>query len=218
MAERVPPGRAGRLWLMGRLDYARRSLELLDRKHLLLLQELEGLTQARAEARQRWTQACTVAERWGLRAVALGGASDIAVAAAAVAEQARVHVPWRNTMGVVHPGEPGCTLPALPPSEAAAGNAAIAPAAVAQRDALLAAAAFGALDRSHHLLTVELRATQRRRRAIERTRIPSLEAALERLELRLDELEREERVVNRWARQRYGPVVGGSRITPEAAT
>ena len=156
MAERIPPGRAGRLWLLGRLDYARRSLELLDHKHALLRQQLEGLAQAREEARDRWDRTCSAAERWSLRAAALGGAADIAVAAAAVADQARVIVPWHNTMGVLHPGEPTCSLPALSPSEGAAGNAAIAPAADAHREALLAAATFAAHDRSYRLLSFEL--------------------------------------------------------------
>ncbi len=208
MAERVPPGRAGRLWLLNRLAFARRSLELLDRKHQLLLRDLSGLRQARDEARGRWEQTCAEAERWGLRAVALGGESDVALAAASVAGWAQVEVPWHNTMGVLHPGEPRCDLPELPPTEGVAGNGAVAPAAAAHREALAAAATYAALDRSHHLLNRELRATARRRRAVEHHRIPSLESALYRLELRLDEVEREERVVGRWVRRRYASVAG----------
>jgi vacuolar-type H+-ATPase subunit D/Vma8 len=55
---------------------------------------------------------------------------------------------------------------------------------------------------SRRVVNVELRATERRQRAIERHRLPALEEALARLELRLDELERDERVVARWAQQR----------------
>jgi V/A-type H+/Na+-transporting ATPase subunit D len=207
MAERVPPGRAGRLWLVRRLAFARRSLELLDRKHQLLLRELAGRAQLRDETERRWARACTEAQRWGARADALGGHSDITLAAASISGQARVDVPWHNTMGVVHPGDPACALPDLPPLERAAGNVAIAPLAAAQREALLAAAVFAALDRSHRLLEAELRKTQRRRRAVEHHRIPSLEESLLRLELHLDELEREERVVSRWVRSRYASVV-----------
>jgi V/A-type H+/Na+-transporting ATPase subunit D len=217
MAERVPPGRAGRLWLLNRLAFARRSLELLDRKHQLLLEELAGLGKVRDEARARWDRACREAERWGVRVAALGGESDLALAAASVAGRAEVDVPWRNTMGVVHPGLPHCELPDLAPTEAAAGNGAVAPAAAAHREALDCAAAYAAVDRSHRLLDREVRETARRRRAIEHHRIPSLDSALQHLELRLDEVEREERVVGRWVRRRYGSVAdrlaggGGSR-------
>jgi len=71
---------------------------------------------------------------------------------------------------------------------------------------LAAAAAYAALDRSHNLLDRELRATARRRHAVEHHRILSPESALYRLELHLDEVEREERVVGRWVRRRYASV------------
>lgn len=207
VAEPVPPGRAGRLWLRGRLASARRSLELLDRKSQLLRRELSGLAQAREEAQRRWTTACAQAQQWGLRATALGGTSDVALAAAALGGRARVELPWRNTMGVIHPGDPRCSLPTLAPTEAAAGNAAVAPAAVAYRQALEAAVTHGATERSYRLLDAELRATERRRLAIEHHRLPALEDALRRLELRLDELEREEGVVVRWAKRHHGSLV-----------
>lgn len=205
MAERVPPGRAGRLWLLARLAFARRSLDLLDRKHQLLIAELAGLGERRAEAERRWQQACAEAERWGLRANALGGDSDVTLAAASVAGQADVRVPWRNTMGVLHPGDPRCSFPELPGTEGAAGNGAIPPAADAYRAALEAAAVYAAADRSFLLLEAELRSTARRRRGVEHHRIPSLETSLHQLELRLEEIEREERVVGRWVRERYVP-------------
>jgi len=205
VAEPVPPGRAGRLWLRSRMASAQRSLELLDRKRQLLRRELIGLSERRNEVRQEWTAACTEARRWGLRATVLGGATDVSLAAAAVGGRARVDVPWRNTMGVLHPGDPHCSLPALAPVEAAAANAALAPAAAAHRRAIDAAVACAATERSYQVLAAELHATERRRRAIERRRLPALEDALRRLELRLDELEREERVVAHWAKRGDGP-------------
>ncbi|HSO55578.1 MAG TPA: V-type ATPase, D subunit, partial [Actinomycetes bacterium] len=39
----VPPGRAGRLWLRGRLATAERGLDLLDRKLRILRREQERL-------------------------------------------------------------------------------------------------------------------------------------------------------------------------------
>jgi V/A-type H+-transporting ATPase subunit D len=202
MPERVPPGRAGRLWLRARLDATKRSADLLDHKRQLMQRELTRLASTRDGAEVAWKNACTDAERWGLRATALGGALDVALTATAVAGQANVEVLWRNTMGVIHPDEPHYFPAVLPPADAAAGNAAVAVAAAAYRRALETAATYGAADVSFSIVQTELRATERRLRAIERHRVPALEDALRRLELRLDELEREERVVTRWAKGR----------------
>jgi V/A-type H+-transporting ATPase subunit D len=202
MAERVPPGRAGRLWLRGRLEATRRSADLLDHKRQLMRRELNGLASTRDATELAWKSACSEAENWGRRATALGGADDVALASRTVAGRATVEVAWRNTMGVVHPDEPRCVPAELAPADAAAANAGVAPAAAAYRRAIEAAAAFGASSSSFRIVQAELIATERRLRAIQRHRIPELEGALHRLDLRLDELEREERVVTRWAKRR----------------
>ena len=202
MIESAPPGRAGRLWLRSRIASARRNLELLDRKRRLLNRELADLGPQREFARRDWVQTCLEAQVWGLRATALGGVSDISFVAQNAGGRAEVEVPWHNTMGVTHPGLPNLTLPSLAPAVTAAASAALGPATAAYRRALEAGVAYAALDRSFLVLEAELRSTERRRRAIERRRIPTLQEALHRLELRLDELEREERVIGRWAKQR----------------
>jgi V/A-type H+/Na+-transporting ATPase subunit D len=205
MADQVPPGRAGRLWLVGRLAAARRGVDLLDRKRQLLRREQEGLALLRDDTARRWAQSCTEAERWGLRAGLLGGSADMALAAGAVEGQARVDVTWRNSMGVWHPDEATC-IPALPDSrELAAGSAALAPAAASYGEALKAAADHAAADEAYRRVDTELRATERRLRGIERHRVPMLEGALEQLQLRLEELEREQHVVTRWAQRRRPP-------------
>jgi V/A-type H+-transporting ATPase subunit D len=202
MAERVPPGRAGRLWLLGRVASARRSVELLDRKRKLLQREHSRLAGLCDETRERWETTCVDGEKWGLWATVLGGVSDVALAAAAVAGRASVELTWRNTMGVPHPDVSRSEPAVLASAEAAAANAAVAPAAAAYRRALEAAVAHAAADLSRRVVNAELRATERRQRAIERHRLPALEEALARLELRLDEMERDERVVARWAQRR----------------
>jgi V/A-type H+-transporting ATPase subunit D len=184
-------------------------MELLDRKRQLLQRELDRLAERREETRRAWIAACEEAERWALRAAVLGGSTAMTHAASPVAGQGTVAVPWRNTMGVSHPDDPHCTLPLLGATAAAAGNSAIAPAAAAFRRALEAGVAHSAADSSFVLLDRELSATRRRLRAIERHRVPVLEEALGRLELRLDELEREERVVTRWAQRRLHGELGG---------
>ncbi|HUY40397.1 MAG TPA: V-type ATP synthase subunit D [Candidatus Dormibacteraeota bacterium] len=202
MPDRIPPGRAGRLWLVDRLAAARRGVELLDRKRQLLRREESRLALLRDETARRWAATCGEAERWDMRSGELGGAADLAVAARTVTARAQVEVTWRNTMGVRHPDEPRTTLPTLAPAELAAGNAALRPAAAAYRRALEAAVTHAVTDAAHGRVAAELRATQRRLRGIERHRVPTLEEALRRLQLRLDELEREERVVTRWAQRR----------------
>jgi len=207
--EQVPPGRAGRLWLLGRLRAARRSMELLDRKRQLLRREQSRLAELCGETRRRWVTSCSEADTWGLRAAVLGGSADVALSGSTVAGRAGVEVVWRNTMGVRHPDDPRCALPELSPAASAAANAAVAPASASYRRALEAGVANAVADRSLAVIEEELHATERRHRAIERRRVPQLEDALRRLELRLDELEREERVVTRWAQRRLQGSLGG---------
>ncbi len=209
MPDQVPPGRAGRLWLRGRLGAAQRSMELLDRKRQLLRREQSRLAELREESNRRWVTSCSEAQTWGLRAALLSGSVHVAMSAAAVAGRAGVEVTWRNTMGVRHPDDPRCELPELEPADAAAADAAVAPAAAAYRQALEAGVAYAVVDKSFAMLDEELHATERRHRAIERRRVPRLEDALRRLELRLEELEREERVVTRWAQRRLQGKLAG---------
>lgn len=202
MPEQIPQGRAGRLWILGRLAMARRGAELLDRKRQLLQRELSSLALARQQTRLRWEEACTNAERWGLRSGVLGGQLDLSLVAGTVTGRAVVELEWRNSMGVRYPGSFECSFPTLDPAELAASNAAMPPAVRAYQAALEAAVAHAVAERAYLSVEQELASTRRRVRAIERHRIPALEEGLHLLELRLDELDREERVVTRWAQQR----------------
>jgi vacuolar-type H+-ATPase subunit D/Vma8 len=199
MAEPIPPGRAGRLWLQARLTSTPAQPGIARQERAATETRARRLITDWDQRRQEWISSCVEARQWGLRATALGGDSDIALAAAELPDVARVQVPWQNTMGVIHPGEPDCTLPGLPPAAAAAANAAVGPAAAAYQRALQAALGHAAAERSFLVLKAELDATEQRRRAIERRRLPVLEDALNQLELRLEELEREERIIRRWA-------------------
>ena len=64
MALRIPPGRAGRIWLVRRLEIARRGAELLDRKRQALLREQAHVRArgcgcaARLERRRRARSSC----------------------------------------------------------------------------------------------------------------------------------------------------------------
>ncbi len=149
-----------------------------------------------------WASAATNAERWGSRAAALGGSTAVRIAAGDIAGQGTVSISWRNTMGTRHPDEVRCELPTLAPSVAAASNAAIAPAATAHGRALQAAAEHAVASAALREIEIELASTQRRLRAIEHHRLPALQSQLHELVLRLDELEREERLIVRWAMRR----------------
>jgi vacuolar-type H+-ATPase subunit D/Vma8 len=190
------------LWLLARLDAARRGRELLDRKHQLLRREQQRLALVADRRRLAWEQASADAQRWSLRAGVLGGSGTTALLAGTIVGHATVSVTWRNTMGVNHPDDARCDFPPLAPMALVAGNSALGPATQAHRNALeaavMAALATAALQR----IEDELQATRRRLRGIERRRIPMLEHSLHELQFRLDELEREERVVTRWARER----------------
>ena len=202
MAERVPAGRAGRLWLLERIAAGRRGVDLLDRKRQLLRREYDRLVLLAEERRRSWTDACAEAQRWGLRVAMLGGSGEIALAAGAIAGRAEVSLSWRNTMGAEHPEDARCTLPEIAPADIAAGNAALGPAVTAYRRAIDLAVAVAVAEAARQRIERELRATQRRLRGIERRHMPALESALQTLELQLEEREREDRVITRWAQQR----------------
>lgn len=201
MPERIPPGRAGRLWLGQRLQVTRRSAELLDRKRQLLRQELAALELRRAQTGPKWAATCAAADTWAQRAAVLG-AGDLVAVASEVAGGGRIVVTWDDALAVSRPATALATLPTPGAAALAAANAAVAPAASAHRAALEAAARHAVVVTAIRRVDEELRSTQRRLRAIEHRRLPTLEAALHDLEIRLDELEREERVVARWARAR----------------
>jgi vacuolar-type H+-ATPase subunit D/Vma8 len=179
----------------------RRSAELLDRKRQLLRQELAALELRREQTEAQWAAACAAADTWAQRAAVLG-AGDLAAVASEVAGGGRVVVTWDDALAVSRPAAAMAELPIPGAGALAAANAAVAPAAAAHRVALEAAARHGAVVAAIRRVDDELRSTQRRLRAIERRRLPALETAMHDLEIRLDELEREERVVARWARVR----------------
>jgi V/A-type H+-transporting ATPase subunit D len=188
--------------LLERIAAARRGMDLLDRKRQLLRREYDRLVLVAEERRRSWTDACVEAGRWSLRVAMLGGSGEIALVAGAVAGKAEVTLSWRNTMGVQHPDDARCALPEIMPPDIAAGTAALGPAATAYRRALELGVAVAVAEAARQRIERELHATQRRLRGIERRHMPALESALQALELQLDELEREDRVITRWAQRR----------------
>jgi len=204
---RAPPGRAGRLWLLRRLEVARRGLEVLDQKRQTLLREEQRLEELLADAEAAWKLGAREAARWNGRALAVAGERRLRLAAAA-AGRCQVEVEWRNTLGTAVPAGTSVRSGAAPDFVALGGGAAVALAARAHADALRAAARYAAARAARDAVAAELAATSRRQRAIERRWIPEHEAALHTLVLALDEREREDIARARWAAEAAGARAG----------
>lgn len=192
----LPPGRAGRLWLVRRLAVARRAAELLERKERLLAAEELRLRRELQRATSAWLESWKTASLWTARAALVGGQRDLRPLEVV---PAAVEVTWRSTMGISYPDSGRCVLDPAPPR--VSPNPALIPAVDANRDALAKALDQAVAARAHALVAAELAATRRNLRAITVRRLPQLSEALVRLEERLDELEREEHVRTSWARR-----------------
>ena len=201
MAIRVPPGRAGRLWLMRRLEIAARGTDVLDQKRRTLLRERQRTATALAEAAAAWERDARLATQSNDRALALAGERRLRLAAVHCSPAA-AEVSWRNMIGTVIPTEVRVDVAEAPDFVALGGGATVALAAGAHRRALAAAAAHAAALAAHEAIERELAATTRRLRAIERRWIPEHEQALRRLELELAERDLEDIARARFARDR----------------
>lgn len=202
MAIRVPPGRAGRLWLMRRLEVAARGTEVLDQKRRTLLRERQRTAAALARAEQEWDRHARLAAESNDRALALAGERRLDLAAVQCRGAATAEVTWRNMIGTVIPTDVRLDISGAPDFVALGGGSAVALAARAHREALAAAAAHAAARAAHEAIEREFSATTRRLRAIERRWIPEHERALRRLELELAERELEDLARARFARER----------------
>jgi V/A-type H+-transporting ATPase subunit D len=185
----IPPGRMGRLWVLNRLDLAERGVTLLEQK-------LHSLTALREELQRRaeqschdWQQACREADTWALRAALLGG--QHAIDLAATTTPAAVTVQWATTAGVRYPDVATCALPPEDDPAVIYTTSASVQAARAYRAALVAAAECAAAQSAVKTIEREVRTTQLRVRALSRHWLPQLRQELARIELALEEEERD---------------------------
>ncbi len=199
MRLRIPPGRAGRLWLRERLASARGAADLLDHKRRELESELARMGTILAQRTKTWRRAMADAERWLARTDATAGGRAIRMAAALEPTGADVTLEWRQIMGVHYPVDVDVRLPAAPSVASLDGGAALTEALAAFRTAVQAAAAHAVARTAHERIRAELGRTIRRLRALELRAIPAHQQALDALELQLDERDREEGVSARWA-------------------
>ncbi|MFD8530008.1 V-type ATP synthase subunit D [Streptosporangium canum] len=185
---RVPPGRAGRMWLRHRLTAVRHGLSLLDRKLRILRQEEERLTLLAARTGEAWESACRAADTWLLRATSAGG--QRAVRLATDGRLAEIRLDWIDAMGTSYPGRLTCLLPEPDGSTPLPVTTALVPARAAYRVALRAGAEHAAAEEAVRIMAAEAATTGRRIRALRDRLLPSLEKALASVELSLDEMER----------------------------
>lgn len=199
---RHPPGRGGRLWLQRRLATARRAAGLLDLKLRILLREEQRFTTLAQQTGEAWQERCAEAERWLLRAAAVGGQRGLRPETHGAA--AVVDIRWASVMGVRYPASATCSVPPELPGAPVSATAAVPLAAAAYRAALAAGVAHAAALAAERVVAAEVASTRGRLRAIEDRWVPELEAALHRLEMALEELESADGVRLRWAAGRQG--------------
>lgn len=181
---RVPPGRAGRIWLVQRLATARRGGDLLDRKLRILEAELGRLRAAAAQAEALWRQRADEARAWLLRAALLNG--EDAIRLADDGQRAEVTISYETTIGIRYPTQAACSMPPVVTWD----SAVLARTRQAHRAALEAAAQHAAAAWAATVVAEEARATRYRLRAVQDRWIPRLEQALSEVTFVLEELER----------------------------
>jgi V/A-type H+-transporting ATPase subunit D len=199
--KRLPPGRTARLWLRNRLGVAHRALDVLEQKSHALSSEQRRLRAREEEAETRWEEALAEADRWFLRAMVLGGRTQLDLARLQ-APAAEAFVAWRSLMGVTYPADVELRGAEAPTVGRTARSAALPQAARAYRQALERALELAAAARARRLVEEELELTRRRVRGLENRWLPRLEEALHAVELRLSEEEREEMVRVQWFSRR----------------
>jgi V/A-type H+-transporting ATPase subunit D len=195
---RVPPGRAGRLWLRRRLAVAERGVGLLEQKLRVLRTAQQRLRGVADSAERDWLACAEEAAVWGLRAGLSGGQRALRMAAAR--DPADVRLRWVSVMGVRYPGEAVCDPPGGGPGDGRiVGDAAVVHARNAYELALRAAVRHAAAGAAVRAVDAELATTRQRQRALRKHWIPRLSEALLEIELELEEQERAEAVRRRWA-------------------
>ena len=201
---RVPPGRAGQVWLEHRLAVAERGAELLDQKLRILHEESNRLALLTRRTGERWEQAQREADDWLLRASLLSGQSGIRLASSSAA--AAVEVRWVQRMGVTYPTEGVVAIPDPSLNATAAANAALVLAGRAYAAAAEAAVQHAVAKAASEILSAEATATRHRLRSLTRRWIPRLQDLHKQAALALEEAEHEDVLRLRW-----GHTVGGSR-------
>ncbi len=181
---RVPPGRAGRLWLHRRLVMAERGLSLLERKLCVLVAEHRRLAAEAERTARIWTTACADADTWILRAAVADGRSALRTRTS----PAHVALRWTDTMGVRYPAGATCAVPDT--TTALPGSATAVRARTAAGAAIEAATHHATAREAERLMGEQVIGTRQRIRALSARLIPRLTTAINAIDLAVDEMER----------------------------
>lgn len=185
---RVPPGRAGRIWLAHRRSTAERAVDLLDRKLRILRAEQQRFRLIEQRARREWDRVAALARTWLVRAVVLGGQREIRLVSPAAPSHAEVV--WAGVMGVRYPSAVHCAFAAAEPGARSPANSALDQASALHREAVQAAAAHAAAAAACAVIDAEVAEVSRRLVALTERWLPRLDTARRELEERLEENER----------------------------
>jgi vacuolar-type H+-ATPase subunit D/Vma8 len=177
------------MWVLNRLDLAERGVTLLEQKLHLLTALQEELQRKAEQGRHDWQQACREADMWGLRALLLGGQGAIELAATGA--PASVTVQWAITAGVRYPEVAACVLPPENDPAVIYPTSASVQATCAYRAAVVAAAKCAAAQSALKTVEQEFYTTRLRARALSRHWLPLLQQELARIELELEEEDRD---------------------------
>jgi len=195
---RVPPGRAGRLWLERRLATAQHAGELLKQKLAILNHEEQRLAQRAAEGAREWKRLCAESETWTLRTAMLSSRRALRIASGGTTAQADIEMGF--TIGIEHPVS-GVVHLEKQQDLHVAGSAAVTQAAEAACAAVEAALSAAVATAALRTVRAEMATTRRTLRAVEQRWIPRLSSSLAQVRLELEELEHAEGVRHRWAAQ-----------------
>ena len=178
------------------------GLDVLDQKRQALLREQQRLAEALADANRAWELKAREAAVWNGRALAIVGERRLRARGAAVAGSCEVEVEWRNALGTGFPAGASVRLVLLPDFVALGGGVSPSRSRRRTQDAVAGGRRLRGSRPDRHRDHQGARDDYRRQRAIERRWIPEHEAALHRVELALDEREREDIARVRWASDR----------------
>ena len=198
----VPPGRMGRLWVLNRLALAERGVTLLDEKVQLLSALRDRLQRTVDQSRRDWHRACDEADTWGLRATLLSG--QFAIDLAAPEGRAAATIGWAVTTGVRYPDTVQCSLPPEDEHGVIHTSSASVRAGQAYRAAVAAAGSYAAALSALNTVERELEMTRLRARALSKHWLPRLRQELARIDLELEEQDRDATVRVRVIERRHG--------------
>lgn len=188
MKATVTVNRAERLRLQARLAMAEHAAELLHDKEEALRREQSRLEGHANRTAAQWQDASRSAASSLLLARAMGASGELDALCRSSTPAASVSLSWRSAMGVTYPGDADCRPV---PRSGLVSTAALVPARDAYRRALLAGAEHAVATTALQRIEDELARTRRRRRAVEVRLVPDLTDRIHRLDVELDERDRE---------------------------